>query len=251
MKKRVLVYVVPFILLCLLILYRIVILFNLIPHYLGGEDAMIAMLLMIGIILFVSGIALQRLSLRLKNMSDAVESTLSADRAGELAIADLEVEDGPIRMILGIQKYLMNADTRDELLDKLLVVSTKVTGSTRASIMLYDRKSDELFVHRTIGWSAQERKVVRATRSRPGEGIAGRAFLDREPIIVNRNTAPEVDAGDKYRTRSYVSCPIVSGENTFGVLNLTEKKEPLFSENELNLIRFLVNDVGFLLRHLS
>jgi transcriptional regulator with GAF, ATPase, and Fis domain len=248
MKSKILLLIVPFTILCLLILYRFLLLFNLLPHYLSGEDVLIGMMLMLGVILLLTGVRLHRLHVGVRSVSEAFESTLNADRAEEIVISEETADRGLMNTVLGIPQYIANADSRNEILDKLLVVAVKVTESTRASLMLYNRKTDELSVYRTIGWSSRELQVAKSTRSKPGEGIAGRAFLDDEPIIVNgAGNGEENGTDEKYKTRSYVSFPVRSGGDTIGVLNLTEKEKPPFTKSELNLITFAVREAGLML----
>jgi signal transduction protein with GAF and PtsI domain len=86
-------------------------------------------------------------------------------------------------------------------------------------------------------------------RSRPGEGIAGRVFLDGEPLLVNKATDKEdFDTRDKYKSKSFVSLPIYRGKNIVGVLNLTEKGEGIYSKGEIDLLKFIGDAVSLKLQ---
>ena len=91
--------------------------------------------------------------------------------------------------------------------------------------------------------------LAKKMKSKPGEGIAGRVFLDGEPLLVNKaSDREEFDARDKYKSKSYVSLPIYKGRNIIGVLNLTEKEEGLYSKGEIDLLKFVSDAVALKLQ---
>jgi transcriptional regulator with GAF, ATPase, and Fis domain len=152
-------------------------------------------------------------------------------------------------LFIGIQRYLTNITNQEELLNKFLVITVKLTNSDRASIMLHNRKKDELFIYKTIGWDTREIQLARKMKSKPGEGIAGRVFLDGEPLVVNKTTEKEdFDVKDKYKSKSFVSVPIYEGKNIVGVLNLTEKEDGAYTRGEIDLLRFISDIVALKLQ---
>ena len=78
-----------------------------------------------------------------------------------------------------------------------------------------------------------------------GEGIAGRVAKKREAVLVEDiRTDPHFhDTGrDRYRTRSFISCPLVSKKKLLGVLNVNDKKDMSpFSQHEFVLVKSIAN----------
>ena len=102
-----------------------------------------------------------------------------------------------------------------------------------------------------MGWKESEIRLVSNINIKPGEGIAGRVFLDEVPIIMN--DAPK-DTGygvsHKYRSNSYVSFPVFSGDTIIGVLNLTEKENGNYSNKEVNILKFITTEASIHLKNL-
>lgn len=242
MKKK--QYLFPLVLICAAVAYHAAASFGLVPYLMNSEDLLMALVVLVGISVLMIAVTAGKTADTVHLMHQAVESTLSAEKAGEFAVAELG-PDGLISMITGIQRFFMHAETWEELLNRLVIAAAKAIKASRISVMLYDEKSGELYIHRTMGWEPRELKLIGRTRTRPGEGIAGRVFLDGNPIIVNRSGDEENErGGERYRTGSYVSYPLTSGGRTIGVINLTEKQDSLFSEQELELLRFMVNEAS-------
>jgi len=48
----------------------------------------------------------------------------------------------------------------------------------------------------------------------------------------------------KYRSNSFISFPIFSGNTIIGVLNLTEKENGNYSNQEVNIIKFITTEAS-------
>ncbi|UCB47350.1 MAG: GAF domain-containing protein [Spirochaetota bacterium] len=144
-----------------------------------------------------------------------------------------------------IQEYFKGSISESEILSKLLAAAAKITKSKRASILLYNGKMDELYIFKTMGWSKDEIKMLRGTKIQPGEGITGRVFLDGKPLIVNNiEKKTDFEPKDKYRSKSFVSVPILTDEAIIGVINLTEKESEIYSDKEMNILYFMINEIS-------
>jgi signal transduction histidine kinase len=76
-----------------------------------------------------------------------------------------------------------------------------------------------------------------------GQGIAGQVAVQGEPILVEDIASDErfsVYKRSRYRTGSFIACPITSSEKVIGVLNLNDKKsgEP-FSLDDFDQARMV------------
>jgi transcriptional regulator with GAF, ATPase, and Fis domain len=233
------------VLIVLTVVYRLMLTFNLLPYFISGEDITVIILLLVAVLLFFVSSSVGKIAQTLAGLQENISVNVRTDGTEALALAEQFGDSSGFKLLIGIQRYLTNISNTEELLNKCLVISSKLTHSGRASIMLHDRKRDELFIYKTIGWETRELHIARKMKSRPGEGIAGRVFLDGEPLIVNKtNDTEDIDLKDKYKSKSFVSVPIYEGSTIMGVLNLTEKGDMNYSSEEMELLEYITGVVA-------
>lgn len=242
-------YIVLLAVIVLIVAYRLLLSFNLLPYFASGEDITVILLLCVAIFLFLfSGTAIKNARI-LTGIQESISISIRTDGLDAFIFRENVQDVTGYRLLIGIQRYLTNIMNQEELLNKFLVITVKLTHSARASIMLHNRKKDELFIYKTIGWDTREIQLARKMKSKPGEGIAGRVFLDGEPLVVNKTTEKEdFDVKDKYKSKSFVSVPIYEGKNIVGVLNLTEKEDGAYTRGELDLLGFISDVVALKLQ---
>jgi len=96
-----------------------------------------------------------------------------------------------------------------------------------------------------LGWNSSEIKLITKTKIKPGEGIAGRVFLDGKPVVMNETEGKrEFGLKDKYKSNSFISLPVFSGNTIIGVLNLTEKENDTYSGHEIDMVNFIINEAS-------
>jgi serine phosphatase RsbU (regulator of sigma subunit) len=129
----------------------------------------------------------------------------------------------------------------------------------RASLLVYDREDRVLKVATSRGISP---KVAGAVAIRSGEGVAGYVFQTSRPLLVNNlSRIPRLGPRLRqkgYTSKSFVSVPVVVsprhiGEETVGVLNLTDRRDgQRFTEKDLKLLTLMANQAAtlFRIRHL-
>ncbi len=111
----------------------------------------------------------------------------------------------------------------DKLLGALLDVAFSVTGAHRASLMLFDEGTNELYIKKAKGISQE---VIENTRLGLGEGIAGIVAKERRPLLLDENI---LDARLKERMhkpniKTSLSMPIEIDKKLLGVLNIATLK---------------------------
>ena len=228
-------YVVIFTVMLLLVVYQMLLSFNIVPYFLTGEDLFLVLLLLLGIFLLLISLDLSR---------------LARSRKEEIDLEPLAHKD--VTFFLKIQRYFKDCENDTDVLGRLLVASSKLTKTKRASVLLYSVREDVLFIFRTIGWDRNEIKMLRNTRISPGEGITGRVFLEGKPLVVSDvEKGSDVEPREKYSTKAFVSTPLFAGNEVVGVLNLTEKQEGAYFEKELDVLEFLVTTASLLLKNPS
>jgi len=105
-----------------------------------------------------------------------------------------------------------------DLLDSIFRVATELVRGERASLMLRDDADSDFVIARAIGLAEDVRRQVRV---RLGEGIAGKVAADRRSLLATPES-PLPGQGSPYRTRSFVSVPIVVNDVARGVLNVAD-----------------------------
>jgi diguanylate cyclase (GGDEF)-like protein len=94
----------------------------------------------------------------------------------------------------------------------------------RGSLQLFDERAGELSVKAAVGPRAD---VTRETRVRLGEGVAGTVLREGRPAVVRDvskvSAWPTASSERSYKTKSFISYPIVVGGRKVGVLNVTDK----------------------------
>jgi putative methionine-R-sulfoxide reductase with GAF domain len=240
-------YVIVFVIIAVMVAFQLISSFGLFPYLVTGQDMTFTLILLVSLLLVFTGRDLTVMQRRKKSVGEEISIGGYAETAPppELELPKKFDEKDYYRYFTAMQSYLGAFSGMRELMDKLLVAAARVTHSQRASILLYNRKKDELFITRTLGWNESEIRLIKNTRIRPGEGIAGRVYLDGKPVVMNENEVKaEFEMKEKYRSNSFVSFPLFSGGTAIGVLNLTEKDKGAYSQREIEMVRFILNETS-------
>ncbi|MCX6356951.1 MAG: GAF domain-containing protein, partial [Candidatus Aureabacteria bacterium] len=141
-----------------------------------------------------------------------------------------------------VSKLIVSKVDLDTLLDQVLKSSLSITGARRGSVMLLDGHTKELTIRSARGLSPT---IVRQTRIRLGEGVAGRVAREGKPLLIsdiNRDRRITRRSGARYQTPSFISVPLVSlplkvHGCVVGVINLSDKKGAgAFTERDLCMV---------------
>jgi len=137
----------------------------------------------------------------------------------------------------------------EQLLQMVIRYSMELLDAERATLFLYDRQTEELYSR--IAEGTQEIRISVNT------GLAGAAARTLE--IVNVPDAyqdprfnPDVDKNTGYRTRNLLSCPLTDYDGKLvGVLQILNKKQGVFSENDISLAAAFSAQAGVALQRAS
>ncbi len=127
-----------------------------------------------------------------------------------------------------------------ELFRMILESASTMVGADLGSLMLLDEARGDLAVKATKGL---HERIVEQFRIRPGEGIAGTVAAARQAMLV-RDIEADARVGrrnrPRFKSRSFVSLPLLVKGRTIGVLNLADKRtgEP-FDDTDLTLLSAL------------
>jgi transcriptional regulator with GAF, ATPase, and Fis domain len=245
-------YVVIFFCIIILAAYQLLTSFNKLPYFFSAQDITVIILIIISIFLISILVLLARITDLLPRGKENLYVRMQTEDEIN-GVPELGPKGGKdyTTFFIALQRYLKGIDGINELMNKILVSAAKITRTERASILIYDKKKNNLCIYRTLGWKNSEINLASDIQIKPGEGIAGRVFLDEVPIIMNgASEKKENGTQHNYRSSSYVSFPIFSGETIIGVLNLTEKENGNYSNQEVNILKFITTEASIHLKNI-
>jgi diguanylate cyclase (GGDEF)-like protein len=142
-----------------------------------------------------------------------------------------------LAVLTSIMRTSVSTLAVNDLFQIILDRSTECVEAEHASLLLLDTESNELVIKAIKGLNP---KIVEAVRIRPGEGISGMVFAEGQPLLVtDLETDVRVlrDKRPRYRTRSFISLPLQSHDQTIGVLNVADKVSgDAFTTDDLDLL---------------
>lgn len=149
-----------------------------------------------------------------------------------LAIVAAERNSGDLRELLEVSSAVVSEVHLETLLARIVDVTSRMLSADRATLLLHDTKTGEL-------WSlVAEGLGSRQIRFSSTAGLAGHAFTTGTPLSVtdaykDPRFNPEVDFVTGYRTRSVLAMPIAARDGRrLGVLQVLNARDgPGFSAN--------------------
>ncbi len=158
-----------------------------------------------------------------------------------------------INALFKITESIAQADSADRIYEFILDIIVEELGVERASIMAFDSNINAL---RIVAARGLDPHVVQNAIVRIGDGISGRVFANKEPVLIQDLQVTQLDTDKQYKTKSLISAPVTCfpmtvGKESMGVINVTDKVDgSVFTEDDLNLLTVLSNQIAIYM-HLS
>lgn len=136
-------------------------------------------------------------------------------------------------------------DTR-EIRRRAIEAATRLLNAETGSLILIDQKSGELFFEVALGDKGDSLKEIRL---RKGEGIAGWVAENGESIIIyDVQSDPRffktADEKSTFTTRNMICVPVKTKDKILGVLEVINKKNGVFDEDDKEALIALANQVA-------
>jgi response regulator RpfG family c-di-GMP phosphodiesterase/signal transduction histidine kinase len=126
----------------------------------------------------------------------------------------------------------------------ILDIVVSYTGAAKCSMMLINERR-ELSIIASRGIDID---IIRDYRSKLGEGVAGIVATLFQPVLVEDIETDERFNGFKrgiYRTKSFISCPVIAKKRLFGLLNASDRKDlSAFTGQEFNLMQVIAHQAA-------
>jgi len=148
-----------------------------------------------------------------------------------------------------ISSAIVVTDSVEAVANLMLDLALEYTNAETGSLMLIN-ESGELFILAARGADSQ---LMTSFSEKIGEGIAGVVAKNRTPLLV-RDIDRDKRFGSKkrnhYKTKSFISCPVICRKRLLGVVNINDKKtgEP-FTEDEFALLKIITNQAAIILEN--
>ncbi|MCK5534369.1 diguanylate cyclase [bacterium] len=158
-------------------------------------------------------------------------------------IIRLKREKRRVEAILEISKMFNVIISLSDLVDFCVVKVSHMLEAQRGSLMLVDKESKELFI---CGAYGLDEKVVKDTRLRIGESIAGRVVESGEPLcVVDIENDMRLLRKNQpiYDSKSFICIPLKQEEEIIGVFNFSNK-EPFFTEEDVSFVSIVAHQAA-------
>ena len=139
-----------------------------------------------------------------------------------------------------------------KLLQFILNQAIEITAAEKGSLMLYEMETDRLNIRVMAGLEADafQEKVnnneINCRSFKPGEGIAGRVFVNARPIVVNNINEDDVfiDSEASY-VRSIACIPMIVYNDVIGVINVTNKRHGKeFTDEDVEMLKAVADQAA-------
>ena len=165
---------------------------------------------------------------------------------------DLDKTLQNLSLLYSIGKAMNYISDLKKLLQFILGQAIEITSAEKGSLMLYDMETDLLNIRVLAGLedhSFQEKvnnNEIECRNFKPGEGIAGRVFLNAKPIVVNniKEDGVFVDSDASY-VRSIACIPMIVYNDVIGVINVTNKRHGKeFTDDDVEMLRAVADQAA-------
>jgi len=148
-----------------------------------------------------------------------------------------------------LSNAIVITDDISAIANLLLDLALNYAHAEKGSLMLLTER-DELRILAAKGLDPQ---LIRSYKVKPGEGIAGMVAKNPTPVLVE-DIEKDINfkrfRRDHYKTKSFISCPIISKNKLLGILNINDKRDGTpFSVDEFELLKVLANNAAVALEN--
>ncbi len=201
-------------------------------------------------LLIAAGVAVLALAAAL-TWALARMSALKKSQAWTAPEPDSDKLDLLLSSLLSLQqKGIARSGTvsKEEFGQAVLDNACALMGCDRGTIMLWDEKEGCL---KTAAAKNPAREWTRALSLKPGEGVAGKAFVTGQPIFIDdpKNDPRYVKGTD---SEPFLSMPLLVKSKPVGVLNLNSKEgHKPFSDYNVKFLTLLAGEAAVMLHNID
>ncbi|MBN1870590.1 MAG: diguanylate cyclase, partial [Candidatus Omnitrophica bacterium] len=183
-----------------------------------------------------------------------ITSRKKAEEVLERLEEDTRLKGRKLEDVLNIDQEISSILDLNHLIDVVIEKATEILGAQRCSLMLLDVESQELLIKGARGLSEN---IMKETRVKVGESIAGLVARDFKPILVQDIETDKIVARRNkpfYKSRSFLSVPIELQKKIVGVVNVTDKGplgDGVFTQADLKILCMIVHQAAISIENAS
>jgi hypothetical protein len=157
-----------------------------------------------------------------------------------------------LRLYQTVSSALGYVGDLQELLTTIVSIVTAELPSEEGSILLHDEETNEFEFFTAVGETGAELVKLRFPADK---GIAGRALRERTTLVVNDvQSSPDfygsIDEDHGFQTKSILAAPLISGDETVGVINAINKiGKDGFDEEDKRLLTAIADEVALAIKN--
>ena len=148
-----------------------------------------------------------------------------------------------------ISRTIAATNNINALSNIILDLAIEYTNAEKGSLMLINGRH-ELYILAARGFDL---RFIETYRIKMGEGIAGIVAQDRSSVLVediDKDERFQLKKRDRYKTKSFISCPLISKDTLLGVININDKKDGTpFKEDEFDLLKVIADQAAVALEN--
>ncbi len=162
---------------------------------------------------------------------------------------DIEHFKKKFSILQDISNAIVATDNISTIANLMLDLAVNYSNAEKGSLMLLNELG-ELYILAAKGIDIHLKATYKV---KIGEGIAGAVAKSRQPVLIEDIEEDErfkEKKRDRYKTQSFISCPIMSKNKLLGVLNINDKKDGTpFTEDEFELMKNISNQAAIVLEN--
>ena len=157
-----------------------------------------------------------------------------------------------LRLYQTVSSALGYVGELQELLTTIISIVTAELPSEEGSILLHDEESNEFEFFTAVGETGAELVKLRFPADK---GIAGRALREGRTLLVNDvQSSPDfyrvIDKEHGFQSRSILAAPLISGDETVGVIEAVNKiGQDGFDEEDKRVLTAIADEVALAIKH--
>ena len=157
-----------------------------------------------------------------------------------------------LRLYQTVSSALGYVGELQELLTTIISIVTAELPSEEGSILLHDEDTNEFEFFTAVGETGAELVKLRFPADK---GIAGRALREGKTLVVNDvQSSPDfygaIDKDHGFRTKSILAAPLISGDETVGVIEAINKiGKDGFDEEDKRLLTAIADEVALAIKN--
>ncbi|MRR34289.1 HD domain-containing protein [bacterium] len=156
------------------------------------------------------------------------------------------MESGRLYELMELSALINSTLDGREIRTRAMEAAKRLVNAETASLLLVDQETQELFFEVALG---EQGSLLKEIRLKFGQGIAGWVALNGEPLIIGDAYADprfyrNADEKSSFVTRDMICVPVRFRERILGVLEVINKREGRFGDDDLRLLLALSNQVA-------